>query len=132
MTFAKRDEHGMSLVELLVALVVLSVGILALARLFPSASRTQEQSKLNITAVYYVQERIEALSAMAWADTALSAGRHPGGTATENLGTSGRWHRYYQVTAMAAPLDDLKKVTVTVTWNFQGNRTTSTTTYLRR
>jgi Tfp pilus assembly protein PilV len=122
----------MSLVELLVALVVLSVGVLALGRLFPSANRTQEQSKMNTSAVFYAQERVEQLSALAWADTALSAGRHPAGTATENLGTNGAWQRYYQVTAMASPLDDLKKVTVTVSWRFQGNRTTSTTTYLRR
>jgi Tfp pilus assembly protein PilV len=122
----------MTLVELMVALVVLSVGIIALARVFPSASRAQEQSKLQTAATYYAQERVERLTALAWSDTALAAGRHPGGTGTEGLGSSGAWRRYYQVTAMAAPLDDLKKVTVTVTWRFQGNRSTTLTTYLRR
>jgi type IV pilus modification protein PilV len=128
----KTDERGMSLVETLIALVVLSVGILAMARLFPSATRSQEQSKMTETAAYYAQERMERLSALSWSDTALSAGRHPGGIATENLGATNAWHRYYNVTGMAAPLSDLKKVTVTVTWNFQGSRSTSTTTYLRR
>ncbi|MBI5168987.1 MAG: hypothetical protein HZA61_05840 [Candidatus Eisenbacteria bacterium] len=118
--------------ELIVALVVISVGILALARLFPSATRAQEQSKLQAAATLYAQEKLEELSATNWSDAALSAGRHPAGTATENLGATGAWHRYYQVTAMAAPMDDLKKVTVTVTWRFQGNRSTSSTTYLRR
>ncbi len=127
-----RDQHGFSLMELMVALVVISVGILALARLFPSATRAQEQSKLQAAATLYAQEKLEELSATSWSDAALSAGRHPAGTATENLGANGAWHRYYQVTAMAAPMDDLKKVTVTVTWRFQGNRSTSSTTYLRR
>ena len=127
-----QHERGMSLVETLIALVVLSIGILAMARLFPSATRSQEQSKMTESAAYYAQERMERLSALSWSDTALSAGRHPGGTATENLGATNAWHRYYDVTAMAAPLTDLKKVTVTVTWKFQGNRSTSTTTYLRR
>lgn len=124
--------RGFSLIETLIALVVLSVGILALARLFPSASRAQEQAKMSETATFYAQERMERLSAVSWSDTALSVGRHPPGTATENLGASGAWHRYYTVTAMAAPLTDLKKVIVTVTWKYQGNRSTSSTTYLRR
>jgi Tfp pilus assembly protein PilV len=127
-----RDAQGSTLVELMIALIVLSVGIVALARLFPSATRTQEQSKLQTAASYYAQERVERLTALSWSDTALSIGRHPGGTATENLGTSGAWHRYYQVSSMVAPLDDLKKVTVTVSWTYQGNRSTTLTTYLRK
>lgn len=127
-----RASRGMTLVELMVALIVLSVGILALARIFPSATRTQEQSRLQTAASYYAQERVEKLTSLSWSDTALSVGRHPGGTATENLGASGAWRRSYQVASMAAPLDDLKKVTVTVAWTFQGTRSTTLTTYLRR
>ena len=33
---------------------------------------------------------------------------------------------------MDAPLDNLKKVTVTVQWTFQGNRSVTSTTYVRR
>ena len=66
------------------------------------------------------------------ADAALSVGRHPAGTATENLGTTGQWHRYYEVTQLAAPLDNLKKVTVTVSWTFMGARSARAVTYMRR
>jgi type IV pilus assembly protein PilV len=128
----RHDMRGSTLVELMIALIVLSVGIIALARLFPSATRTQQQAKMQTAASYYAQERVERLAALSWSDTALSIGRHPGGTASENLGASSAWHRYYQVSSMAAPLDDLKKVTVTVTWRYQGNRSTTLTTYLRK
>jgi prepilin-type N-terminal cleavage/methylation domain-containing protein len=130
----RADERGLSLTELLIALVVLSVGILALARVFPAANRSQQQSKMAMEASYYAQERMERLASLAWSDTALTAGRHPAGTATEACGPTGAWHRYYQVSAMAAPLDDLKKVVVTVSWNNQrrDNRSTSATTYVRR
>jgi type IV pilus assembly protein PilV len=126
------SARGMTLVELMVALMVLSVGIIALARVFPSATRNQEQSRLQTAASYYAQEKLEQLSALSWSDNALSVGRHPTGTATEHLGAGGAWHRHYQVAAMAAPLDDLKKVTVTVAWTYGGGRSTTLTTYVRR
>ena len=128
----RRDERGVTLVELLAALVVISIGLLALVRLFPTASRNQLEDRMLTSANLYAQEKVEQLSAKGWADTELSIGRHPAGTAVEDLGTSGAWHRYYQVDQMAAPLDNLKKITVTVTWTFMGSRSVTATTYLRR
>lgn len=126
------DPKGFTLTELLVSLVVISVGILALARLFPSSSRAGERAQLQAAGTLYAQEKLEELQSVAWTDTALSAGRHPAGTATEALGAGGAWRRWYQVTAMSAPMDDVKQVTVTVRWNSGGTRSTSTTTYLKR
>ena len=48
------------------------------------------------------------------------------------MGSSNQWHRYYNVTTLAGALSDLKRVTVTVTWQMQGSDTTTTTTYFRR
>ena len=124
-----RDERGTTLAELMIALVVLAVGLLAVAQLFPSASRGQVQDRMLTTANYYAQEKVEDLVNLTWTDTRLTVARHPAGTATEDLG---QWQRFYTVTQLAAPLDNLKKVTVTVTWNFQGNRSVNATTYIRR
>src|SRR5262249_38283404 len=128
-----RDARGVTLVELLAALVVISVGVLALVRVFPTASSNQVEDRLLTSANLYAQEKLEDLSPKSWIDAALTAGRHPASsTNDEVLGTSGRWHRYSTVTTMAAPLDNLKKVTVTVYWTFMGSRTVNVTTYLRR
>jgi len=128
----RRSERGASLIELMIALVVLALGVLAVARLFPAGSRSNLNDRMLTSANYYVQEKIEALNRVLFSDAQLTDGRHPPGIATEACGTSGKWERYYEVTTMAAPLDNLKKVTVTVRWQFMGNRQTQSTTYLRR
>jgi len=126
-----RDSSGTSLVEVLIALVILAIGILAVGRLFPASSQNLTEDRLRTSAAYYAQERLEATLPVAWTDTSVTDGRHPGGTATESVG-NGKWQRYYEVTTMAAPLQNLKKITVTVQWNFRGDQTVTATTYKRR
>jgi Tfp pilus assembly protein PilV len=126
-----RRERGTTIAELMVALVVLSIGILAVAQLFPAGTGSQLQSRLTNTANYYAQEKLEQLRGLGWTDAALSAGRHPA-SGTESLGTSGAWQRFYQVTTMSAPLGNLKRVDVTVSWTYHGTRAVTTTTYVRR
>lgn len=120
------------MVELMIALVVLALGILAVSRLFPAGTRSQLQSRMMTSANFYAQQKVEDLGRLAWNDAALTDGRHPAGTVNEQLGTTGQWSRYYNVSTMASPLDNLKKVTVTVSWTFMGARQVQTTTYLRR
>jgi Tfp pilus assembly protein PilV len=130
-----RAERGISLVEVLIALVVLAFGVLAVGRMFPAGSRAQVQDHLLTGANNLAREKVEDLSSLAWGDTALTTGRHPGGTASEAIGNNGEWKRFYQVTAMSAPLDNLKKVDVTVSYGgagLSGQRTVVASTYLRR
>lgn len=126
-------ERGFSLVEVLVALVVMAIGIFSVTQMFPAGARGQVQDRLMVGANDYVQEKVEFLRGLAWSDPSLTDGRHPAGTATEACG-DGRWQRFYVVTTMAHPLDNLKRVVVTVTWSGAGmtGRSVSTTTYLRR
>jgi len=127
----RRAERGTTLTELMVALVILTVGILSVGQLFPAGSRGQLQSRMTNSASYYAQEKIEQLNGQTWTGTDLTDGRHPT-SGTEALGSGGQWQRFYQVTTMAAPLDNLKKVTVTVQWTYLGARSVTATTYVRR
>jgi prepilin-type N-terminal cleavage/methylation domain-containing protein len=121
-----RNQRGTSLAELMIALVVLAVGLLAVAQTFPAGSRGQVQDRMLTAANFYAQEKLESLANVSYTDPLLSAGTH----ATEDLGP---WKRRYTVAQMAAPLDNLKCITVTVTWTLSGRtRTVTTTTYLRR
>lgn len=126
-------ERGMSLIELLIALVVLAVGILAVGRMFPAGARSQVQDRLRIGGNYYAQEGIEQVTGRDWADPMLTDGRHPTGTAMDSLG-GGRWLRFYQITTMTGSLDNLKKVDVTVNWQGagEGAKSVTATTYVRR
>lgn len=127
------SQSGLSLVELLVALVFLSVGLLAVSNLFPAGTRTQQRSRLMTAAAHYAQEKVEQLQGRTWLDPDLSTGRHPSGTAVESL-EGGQLERWYEVEALAPPLDNLKKVSATVryTGSGQGPRTVTTVTYVRR
>ena len=133
MKMSLRNQRGVTLIELVAALVVISIGVLALVRLFPTASSNQVEDRLLTSANLYAQEKVEDLAPKDWADADLTVGRHPAtSSADEALGASGRWHRFWTVSTMAAPLDNLKKVSVTVYWDFMGPRTVTATTYLRR
>lgn len=125
-------ERGVTLAELMVALVVLSVGVFAIGSLFPAGSRGQQRDRLMTAANLYAQQKLEELQSKSWADPDMSFGRHPAGTATEDLGDTGAWHRWYTVSAMTAPLDNLRKVTVSVSWTNVSPDTLSVTTYVRR
>ncbi len=127
------SQRGVTLVELLITLIVLSVGLLAVSQLFPSGTRNQERDTMLTESIHFAQEKVEQLQSKVWSDSALTVGRHPAGTDVETLaGTS--CQRWYQVDAMAAPLDNLKKITVTVQYQGAGQpaRTVSTVTYIRR
>ena len=132
-TPAPVPERGMSLVELLIALVVLAFGILAVGRLFPAGARSQVQDRLLIGANYYAQETLEQVTGRNWADPMLMDGRHPAGAVMDTLG-NGHWLRFYQVTTMTGTLDNLKKVDVTVSYQgaSQASRSVTATTYVRR
>jgi len=126
-----RAERGTTLTELMVALVILTVGILSVGQLFPAGSRGQLQSRMTNAANYYAQEKLEQLRGEPWTGATLSNGRHPA-SGTEALGSGGQWQRFYEISTLAAPLDNLKKVTVTVQWTFMGARSVTATTYVRR
>ena len=121
------------MVEVLIALIVMAIGIFSVARMFPAGARGQVQDRLTIGATDYAQEKVEYLRGVSWSDPDIIDGRHPAGSATESL-ANGKWQRFYTVTTMASPLDNLKKVDVTVTWSGAGvsGRGVTVTTYVRR
>jgi Tfp pilus assembly protein PilV len=127
-----RSERGALLIEVMVALVFLAIGILAIGRLFPAGSRSQLQSRMTSTANFFVQQKAEELMTLTAADPGMTAGRHPAGSATEALGSGGAWQRFYQVDLLAAPLSSVRRITINVSWNFQGARSVVDTIYVRR
>jgi type II secretory pathway pseudopilin PulG len=121
----------MSIVELLVALLILAIGILAIGGIFPSGSRAQLGDRMITTANLFAQQKMEELRGQAFNASTLDIGRHPAGTATEALGNSGAWQRWYEVSTVPS-MNNLKQVTVFVSWVQVRPHQVSTTTYLRR
>ena len=127
----RSTEQGVTLVELMIALVVLAVGVLAMAQTFPAGGRKQLRDRLFSSANAHMQDKIEELSTKNWADTDLSLGRHPS-SGYDSLGNRKDMFRYYEVTSMADPLSNLRRVTVRMQWQYLGARACSTTIYVRR
>jgi len=106
---------GLTLVEVLIALVVLTVGILALGRIFPAGSRSAVAARMQTAGNQYANEVYEDLRGVTKTSAALAVGRHPP-SGFDSLGTTRAWRRFYVITQMPAPLDSLLKVETTVIW----------------
>jgi len=126
-------ERGATLIELMIALVILTIGLLAVGQLFPAGTRAQVRDRMLASASGVVQQKIEQVSTYTWADTGLSLGRHPPGTLAEGYGDFGTVRRFYTVDTMPIPLDNLRKVTVEAYWLSLGDTMrVRTSTYVRR
>jgi len=126
-------ERGASLIELMIALVILAIGLLAVNQLFPAGARAQVRDRMLATASGLVQQKIEQVSTSSWADTGLALGRHPPGLLAEGLGDFKNIRRFYTVDTMPIPLDNLRKVSVEAYWLSLGDTMrVRTSTYVRR
>ncbi len=124
-----RDQRGFTLIELMIALVVLSLGLLALGQLMPAGSRSMISSQRLTGASYYSQQKIEYLRTLPFQDANLDPGRHPA-AGFDTLGGSGQLLRSYNVDVLPAPLDNVKRVVVNVGWTWHGSRSVADTVYI--
>ena len=122
------NERGVSLIELMVALVVVSVGVLSVFQLFPVGMRSQSNDRVFSKATHFAQQELERLSGLAYGDVDLTIGTHPLGS-PESI--AGGFQRSYVVSTLDEPLENVKKVDVTVTWS-GGAKSTHAVTYVRR
>jgi len=123
-------SSGYSLVELMIVLVLLSVGIMALARLLPTASREQLRDRMRTAGSYYAQEKVETLRTLGFTSVDLTLGRHPSSSTTEACSNS-TYQRYWTVAPLPDPLQNILRVDVVVAWNAShGRDSVLATTYL--
>ena len=61
-----RSDRGFSLVEAIVAIAVLSIGVLSLARLVPFATRTDYGARTDSTATFIAMRQLEQMMAQPW------------------------------------------------------------------
>ena len=126
-------EGGFSLIELMVALVLLGIGILSIANLFPLGSRTQLRDRMRTSAADLAQQKMEQLRIVSWSAADLSVGTHPSTSGeTLSLTDEGTFNRRWIVESQAGAFADMKRVTVRVIWTYQRPDTVNLITYFRR
>lgn len=103
---------GFTIIEVIVTMVILSLGILGIARLMPLGARVSQHARLLTRASEYAQQKLEEIKTFKSNDARLSAGIH---TEPGLLDTVFQFQRWYTVTD-DVPMTDMKLVVVTVAY----------------
>ena len=109
-----RRAFGFTLLEVMIALLILSIGLLGLAGLQIASTKSNSFSNQMTIGITLGQDGLEILRNLEYDDTQLNAGNH---TDSDNplrrLGDMG-FNRSWTVSEDAA--NQLKTITVTVQW----------------
>jgi Tfp pilus assembly protein PilV len=110
-----RNQEGASVVEIMVALVIFGIGVVAALRMLPESSARTTGSRNRTIAVNLAQEKIEELMAEGFKDAELTAGDHddPGNPLNNHF------NRSWSITD-DTPVVDMKLISVTVNFPAAG------------
>jgi len=121
-----RTNRGISLVEIMIAILIFGIGITAAMRTLPVSNRATTRARNLTLATNYAQQKIEELMNAPINDADLTAGNHPDPDNPLDRIFTRTW-----VVTDNNPIVDMKCVDVTVVWTADGNDNTVTlTTYL--
>ncbi|MBI4721069.1 MAG: hypothetical protein HY770_07620 [Chitinivibrionia bacterium] len=115
------SQKGAGLVEILIAILIFSLGISLAMRMLPDSNMATTQGRNLTKATNLAQEKVEELMSVAYSDADLAAGTHvdPANPLDHHFTRS--W-----MVADNAPLQGMKMVEVTV--SFQTGKTDSSST----
>ena len=101
----RNNNSGFTLMEVLVAMVILTVGLLGVAALIAGIINSNKLSNRISTATVLAQDKMEDIKRMKYLDVAPE----PSSIITD--------YPLYKRKVAVAPLTGMKKITVTVSWD---------------
>jgi prepilin-type N-terminal cleavage/methylation domain-containing protein len=122
------SERGMTMIEMMIALIVLSIGLLGIAAIFPAGRRFSNRDRLMTTASDLALQKMEQIRTYSYSDPNLTVGMHPT-LSGETVGPNNRFVRWWTVSQIAT---DFRMVDVRVTWTDARPETARVATYLKR
>src|SRR3989344_5941949 len=115
-----RLKKGISLLEVTIALAILTIGVIYLMTVFPFGLNAARNSEQSTRAAFLAQAKIEEVISAIYGDVATGQGREPSLAALDQdfAGFSRQTTANYVDEHLAASADDegLKKVVVEVFW----------------
>jgi prepilin-type N-terminal cleavage/methylation domain-containing protein len=108
-------SKGFSLIEILIALVILSISLLALAGLMVTTTRNNSFGGHMTEAATFAQDKLESLRTSQWGNVVTGNDRWP---EVQNRINGVEYTRNWNVIPnAAAPNDTVKEITITISWN---------------
>ncbi|MDP3995465.1 MAG: prepilin-type N-terminal cleavage/methylation domain-containing protein [Patescibacteria group bacterium] len=137
MTALTQDNRGITLIEVLLSVTLLSVGILGLLQAFPRATEAQYALEREVIANHLAQEKLESFMQLAYEDVAL-------GTLENNVAVEpdpqSPFHPFMRTTTVQYVDENLspsgsdaglKRITVVISWAHPGGTGQVSLTTLR-
>jgi type IV pilus assembly protein PilV len=121
----KTGDRGFTLIEILVAVSILSVGVLGMAALQGTSIRQNAFSMRTTEATALIESKIEEYRNIAYASIPV------GDDSEADLGTGGQFTRTSSV-QKDTPVNDVKTVTIQVSWSDPGVHTVSYRTVISK
>ncbi len=114
---------GFTLIEVMVALTIMSVGVLSIGMAQLSALKLSTLSNRLSQGMYLAEEQMETFRSMPWGPTFTTAAANvpdPQGLLTPVQGNAAQFNRSWTITPNAPP-HGLTEITVTVVWTNSNN-----------
>jgi prepilin-type N-terminal cleavage/methylation domain-containing protein len=121
LTEAFRKRKGFTLIEVVAGLIILAIGLLAIALMQITSTKSGYFSSNVTQATIFAQDKLEFLKNLSYSDSNLSGGQHNEGTISDTL-----FSRQYEVVEDAG--NSMKTITVSVHWTDRVNHSISFST----
>lgn len=116
-----RKPNGFTLMEVAAGLIILAIGLLAIAAMQITSTKGGYFSNNVTQATIFVQDKLEYLKGLPYRGSDLSSGQHNEGIITGTI-----FSRQYTIVEDAG--NSMKTITVTVQWADRGNHSISFST----
>jgi type IV pilus assembly protein PilV len=131
----RKNEAGLTLIEVMISLAIFSIGILAVAQLQIWNVKNNTTANISTQATLLARAKLEDLKNMPFTHAKLGIGTHNDANNPIDIqGTSGGiFNRQWTVTGFAGDPANWRQVDMTVSWNRLGqNRQIDLTTIIKR
>jgi prepilin-type N-terminal cleavage/methylation domain-containing protein len=112
----RRTQRGLSLIESLVTLAIMSVGVLGLSMSSIQLGRTAKWADMSAAATALANERLELIRSQPLGSGQHTPGSYTAGTMEANGTANGPYTISWVVSGNDTPTWGLRRVTVTASW----------------